>query len=161
VNVRALRDDDLPFLKEMLYAALAWRPGVELPPPDLVLAHPQVVIFHEGWGRDGDAGVVVEEGDRRIGAAWWRFFTEAVHGEGYVDDATPELAIAVVDGFRGRGIGRALMEAMHEHGRWLGLAQVSLSVDADNPAKRLYAALGYVEYEPEDGNGRMLLDLTH
>jgi GNAT superfamily N-acetyltransferase len=160
MHIRELREDDLPFLREMLYAALDWRPGVELPPRDVILAHPQVVIFHDGWGREGDAGVVAEEDGRPVGAAWWRFFTDEEHGEGYVDVDTPELAIAVVDGFRGRGIGRALMEAMHEHGRELGLRRVSLSVDADNPAKRLYASLGYAELEPGDENGRMLLELA-
>jgi GNAT superfamily N-acetyltransferase len=161
VHVRELRDDDLPFLREMLYAALDWRPGVELPSPDFVLAHPQVAIFHEGWGREGDAGVVAEENGRPVGAAWWRLFTDEEHGEGYVDADTPELAIAVVDGFRGHGVGRALMETLHQHGRRLGLRQVSLSVDADNPAKRLYASLGYVDYPPGDEDGRMLLDLAH
>jgi len=33
--------------------------------------------------------------------AWYRFFTEEAHGEGFVDPATPEVAIAVVDGRRG------------------------------------------------------------
>ncbi len=160
MHIRELVADDLPFLQEMLYAALDWRPAVELPPRELVLAHPQVVIFHEGWGRQGDAGLVAEEGGRPVGAVWWRLFTEETHGEGYVDAETPELAIAVVDGFRGRGIGRALMEAMHVRGRELGLRQVSLSVDTDNPAKHLYAALGYVEHPPGDEDGRMVLELA-
>jgi ribosomal protein S18 acetylase RimI-like enzyme len=159
MDIRELTPDDVPFLREMVYAALDWRPDVELPPREFVLAHPQVVVFHEGWGRDGDDGLVAEEDGHRIGAVWWRLFTEAAHGEGYVDEETPELAIAVVDGFRGRGVGRALIEALHERGRQAGLRRVSLSVDADNPAKRLYARLGYLDYEPDDGLGRMLLEL--
>jgi ribosomal protein S18 acetylase RimI-like enzyme len=161
IEIRDLRDDedDLRFLGEMLYAALAWRPDVELPPAKYVLAHPQVVIFHRGWGRDGDTGLVAEEGGRRVGMVWYRFFTEAEHGEGYVDEDTPELAIAVVDGFRGRRIGRRLLEAMHERARRDGITRISLSVDADNPAKRLYERLGYVEHEPDDGLGRMILAL--
>ena len=159
MHIRELDQDDVPFLREMVYAALDWRPGVELPPREFVLAHPQVVVFHEGWGREGDAGLVAEQDGRAIGAVWWRLFTEDAHGEGFVDEETPELAIAVVDGFRGRGIGRALMDAMHARGRQAGLRRISLSVDADNPAKRLYSRLGYVDLEPDDGLGRMILEL--
>lgn len=159
-EIRDLREDEVPFLEEMLYAALAWRVDVELPPPEWVLAHPQVVVFHEGWGRDGDVGLVAEVDGTPVGLAWYRFFTEAEHGEGFVDEATPEVAIAVVDGRRGRGIGRALMEAIHARARERGVTQLSLSVDADNPAKRLYLRLGYVDIEPGDEDGRMLLELT-
>jgi len=158
-GIRDLREDELGLLGEMLYAALAWRPDVELPPRELVLAHPQVSIFHEGWGRPGDTALVAEENGRPVGVVWYRFFTESEHGEGFVDEQTPELAIAVVEGFRGRGLGRRLMEAMHERARGNGIARISLSVDEDNPAKRLYARLGYVEHEPGDGLGRMLLEL--
>ncbi len=159
ITIRDLADDELAFLGEMLYAALAWRPHVELPPSEWLLAHPKVAIFHQRWGRGGDTALVAAENGRPIGAVWYRFFTEAEHGEGYVDEQTPELAIAVVDRFRGRGVGRNLMEAMHERARQQGLRRISLSVDADNPAKRLYAALGYVDFEPGDGLGRMILDL--
>jgi GNAT superfamily N-acetyltransferase/DNA-binding transcriptional ArsR family regulator len=159
VVVREMRPEEIGFLKEMLYAALAWRPGAELPPIDWVLAHPQVSVFHEGWGRAGDTGIVAELGGRPVGLVWYRFFTDATHGEGFVDEATPELAIAVVDGFRGRGIGRRLLLAAHERARTDGLARLSLSVDAENPARRLYASLGYREHEPDDGLGRMIVEL--
>jgi GNAT superfamily N-acetyltransferase len=59
--------------------------------------------------------------------AWYRFFTEEEHGEGFVDPATPEVAIAVVDGMRGRGIGGALMLAIHERSREQGIARISLT----------------------------------
>jgi len=159
-EVRDLRADETPFLEQMLYTALAWRPDVELPPREWVLAHPQVVVFHAGWGRAGDVGLVAEEAGEPIGLAWYRFFTDEEHGEGYVDEATPELAIAVVDGYRGRGVGKLLMESIHARARANGVEQISLSVDRDNPARRLYERLGYVELEPDDENGRMVLRLA-
>jgi GNAT superfamily N-acetyltransferase len=118
------------------------------------------VIYHRNWGRPGDAGYVAEEDGGPIGAVWYRRFTEAEHGHGYVDDETPELAIAVVDGFRGRGVGRRLLEAIHERARQDGLRRIALSVEDENPAKRLYARLGYAEFEPGDGHGRMILELS-
>jgi GNAT superfamily N-acetyltransferase/DNA-binding transcriptional ArsR family regulator len=159
VTIRDLRPDEIGFLKEMLYAALAWRPDVQLPPAEWVLAHPQVSVFHEGWGRDGDTALVAERGGRPVGLVWYRFFTDASHGEGYVDDATPELAIAVVDEHRGQGIGRRLLLSAHERARSNGVARLSLSVDADNPAKRLYASVGYRDYMPTDDLGRMIVDV--
>lgn len=159
IEIRDLREDELDFLREMLIAALAWRPDVELPPTELVLAHPQVVVFHENWGRRGDIALVAEEGRKLAGLVWLRFFTAEAHGEGYVDEATPELAIAVVEGQRGLGIGTRLMEAIHKRARQEGITRISLSVEPDNPARRLYERLGYVDYVGDDDLGRMVLEV--
>jgi GNAT superfamily N-acetyltransferase len=159
MEIRELREDELPFLRDMLYAAVCWRPDGNYPPFEWAIAHPLLAMYHEGWGRPGDAGFVAEEDGRLVGAAWYRFFTEEVHGHGFVDEQTPELALAVAEGHRGRGLGRRLMEAIHERARGEGLGRMALSVEPDNYAKRLYESLGYVDYEPGDGHGRMLLDL--
>jgi GNAT superfamily N-acetyltransferase len=159
VEIRELREDEISFLRDMLYLAIAWNPERRLPLPKAELLQlPQLTMFHEGWGRDGDAALVAEVDGQPVGLVWYRFFTEEVHGEGFVDEATPEVAIAVVEGQRGNGIGAALMEAIHGRARADGVAQISLSVDHDNPARRLYERLGYVGVA--QGDERMILELT-
>jgi GNAT superfamily N-acetyltransferase len=159
VAIRELRADEVSFLRDMLYAAIAWNPERRFPlPKDELLQLPQLTMFHEGWGRKGDTALAAVLEGRLVGLAWYRLFTEDVHGEGFVDEATPEVAIAVVEGHRGNGIGAALMQAIHERARADGVARVSLSVDHENPARRLYERLGYVEVAP--GDERMVLDLA-
>jgi GNAT superfamily N-acetyltransferase len=115
---------------------------------------------HKGWGRPGDTALVAEEGGSRLGLVWYSFFTEDEHGEGYIDEETPEVAVAVVDGHRGEGIGTALMEAIHARARVDGVGRVSLSVDHDNPARHLYERLGYVALATDEDDERMVLELA-
>jgi ribosomal protein S18 acetylase RimI-like enzyme len=160
VRIREATERDLPFLREMLYTAATWRPGADHPPIELALEHPDGLLrYHANWGRDGDVAYVAEAGGRPIGAILYRFFTETDHGDGYVDDDTPELAVAVVEDARGRGVGRALMETIHDRARADGLDRISISVNADNPAKRLYRALGYEDISPNDEHERMIVVL--
>jgi GNAT superfamily N-acetyltransferase len=159
IQLRELVPADAEFHGRILYEALFWSPAKERLPIEFVLAHPKITIFHEGWGRPGDAGFVAEDDGHPAGAAWYRLFTEAAHGDGYVDDETPELAIAVLQEHRGAGIGGMLMAAIADRARADGVRRITLAVDHDNPAKQLYARLGYVDYEPGDGLGRMLLEL--
>ena len=52
------------------------------------------------------------------------------------------------------------MDEIHERARAAGVARISLSVDAENPARRLYERLGYVEDELDEPTGRMVLALA-
>lgn len=62
---------------------------------------------------------------------------EAIPGEYYLD------SLAVMPQFRGRGIGRALLQRGISEGHRLGL-KVTLAVDpVNNRAKRLYSSLGF------------------
>jgi len=42
MTIRDLANGEVAFLQEMLYTALAWRPGVQLPPKEWVLEQQQV-----------------------------------------------------------------------------------------------------------------------
>ena len=158
MTIRELTESDLPFLRQMLCAAVFWRRRRRLL-CRVLLRHRVLGMYHRGWGRPGDTGFVAEQEGKLIGAVWYRFFTEEEHGDGYVDPETPELAIAVVEGLRGQGVGRRLMATLHDRASHDGVSRIALSVEADNPARRLYADLGYRDYEPGDGKGRMILEL--
>jgi ribosomal protein S18 acetylase RimI-like enzyme len=109
-----------------------------------LLRDPAVAVYIEGWGRPGDAGVVAEDEDGvPLGAAWYRRFTQAEHGHGFVAPEVPELTVAVAPPNRGRGVGTALLEALVERAEAEGAPALSLSVEDDNPALRLYERLRF------------------
>lgn len=61
-------------------------------------------------------------------------------------DKPPELwvnEVGVAPGYRNRGIGRQLLEALFDRGRALGCRQAWVATEPSNtPARRLYAAAG-------------------
>jgi ribosomal protein S18 acetylase RimI-like enzyme len=160
VIVREAGADDVAAITWALYAALAWNPDRELPPVELVLQHPEAERYHRDWGRPGDLGVVATIGGELVGVAYCRLFTADDHGHGYVDEETPEVAVAVREGHRGEGVGARLLRELAEIARTRGYARLSLSVDTQNPARRLYERLGYEEIGADEDGMRMLLDLT-
>ena len=140
--LRLAHADDEPFLLTMLfYAAHAdHEAGAR---PEQLLTHPALARYVVGFGRGGDLGVVAEAARGPLGAAWVRVLAGDDRGYGWVDDDTPELVIAVAPETVGGGLGTRMMRELlgRARGRYPG---VSLSVRADNPARRLYLRLGFV-----------------
>jgi ribosomal protein S18 acetylase RimI-like enzyme len=127
----------------MLVEAVKWRDYATRPANEEALADPKLARYIERWGRDGDTGVIALDGERPVGAAWYRLFTADRPGYGFVDEWTPELTVGVVASERGRGVGTALLGALLEQARGAGFQAISLSVEPDNPAVRLYERAGF------------------
>jgi ribosomal protein S18 acetylase RimI-like enzyme len=144
VSIRAIAPTDEPFLWEMLYEALFVPPGAA-PFPREIIRQPEIVRYVAGWGRAGDSGFVAVENHTQqpIGAVWIRLYAADAPAYGFVNGQTPELTIALVPAWRGRGAGTQLMTAMLEAAQ-REYAAVSLSVAKANPALRLYERCGFV-----------------
>ncbi|MBM3679427.1 MAG: GNAT family N-acetyltransferase, partial [Actinobacteria bacterium] len=138
VIVRRGGPRDQRFLRDMLHHAYYWKersPG-EGPGP--------VALYSKGFGRRGDTAVVAVVEGFPVGAAWYRVFSAATPGYGFVDEATPELAIGVVPSARGKGVGSALLDALVDRARGEGRPGLSLAVDRQNAgAIALYERRGF------------------
>jgi GNAT superfamily N-acetyltransferase len=134
ILVRRGGPQDNRFLRDMLHHAYYWRERV---PGSLVSR------YLRGWGRRGDTAVIALEHGFPVGAAWFRLFRAEEPGYGFVDEQTPELAIAVVPSKRGHGVGEKLLTSLIAKARQGGYAQLSLSVEPGNPARMLYERHGF------------------
>jgi GNAT superfamily N-acetyltransferase len=154
---------DPAFLAEMLYEAVNWRDdgAEERPPFDEMLARPELRRYVEGWGRIGDVAIVaLDRRDEPVGGAWYRSFTAEEPGYGFVDEKTPELAIALYPECRRQNVGGLLLGTLLAHARSDGITAMSLSVGRENPARRLYARNGFEVVGEHDDSLTMVVDLT-
>jgi len=128
----------------MLYEA-ANRPGTEWPEFEASMDEARNRRFWSGWMRAGDVGIVAEDDQIRIGAAW----IHSLAGEELspIDDPeVPVLAIGVERDYRGRGVGGLLMDALIAEARVKGVRAISLTTGLFNDAAvRLYRRRGFEE----------------
>lgn len=143
ITIRPATTDDEPFLWEMLAQAIYIGPDQPAVPLHVVRRNPELSRYVANWGRPGDFGVIAESGSTPIGAAWARVLPADEPGYGFIDEATPELTIAILPGFRGKGIGSRLLEALLDMAAETYHA-ISLSVTRENPARRLYRRFGFI-----------------
>jgi ribosomal protein S18 acetylase RimI-like enzyme len=142
--IQALKDEDEPFLWEMLYQAL-YLPEEQAALSREVVYSQELARYVQDWGRDSDCGFVAIDPltEQTVGAVWLRLLTGENKGYGYVDDETPELGIAVFPDYRGQGIGTLLLSHLLGSPSPCGRLSISLSVSVNNPAVRLYERFGF------------------
>jgi GNAT superfamily N-acetyltransferase len=133
----------LNFLKERLFEAFFWDTSTKRPLFASFRDTPEFSKLLVGWERRGDRAIIAEASGTRIGAAWFRLWTPELHSYGFVDAATPEVAMAVRQYYRSKGLGRRLLNALVETARADGVPALSLSVSPLNFARQLYESAGF------------------
>src|SRR3954447_25924504 len=147
----------------MFYEAVYWLDdgAEERPPLDALLAQPANARYVVEWGRPGDIALcALDRRDEPVGAVWYRRFTAAEPGYGYVADDIPELAIGVYPEFRRQRVGSLLLGAIIARAQRDLERGISLSVNTENPAKRLYARYGFEVVNQAGEALTMLLDCS-
>jgi ribosomal protein S18 acetylase RimI-like enzyme len=108
---------------------------------------PKLAIYSEFYGfTSKDLGLYALVDNQLCGAVWIRRLNADHGSNGYIDDNTPILNIAVLPEFRGKGIGSQMMEQLFiEAGELYG--QISVSVVYDSPAIRFYERHGFIRHD--------------
>ncbi|MEG3899674.1 MULTISPECIES: GNAT family N-acetyltransferase [unclassified Microcoleus] len=148
-SIRPLTQEDEPFLWQMLYEAAHMAEEGEST-VQAVVNHPLIAKYVKNWGRASDLGFASElNGSQLVGAAWLRLFAEDDKGFGWVDDTTPELAIAVLPEYTNQGVGTQLLARLLSAAQ-VSYRSVSLSVRSSNRALSLYERSGFKVIEGSD-----------
>ena len=140
--IRTMKTSEKHLLKEFLYEAIFQRDESNLLPKE-VINQPALKIYIEDFGKQDDFCLVADINGTVIGAVWTRIICGEVKGFGNIDEYTPEFAISIYKEYRNIGIGTALMKDMLELLEEHGYRRVSLAVQKDNYAVRMYKDVGF------------------
>lgn len=154
--IRQIRPDEYSLLQEFVYQAIYIPEGMK-PPPRSVVDLPELQVYIAGFGtQPSDYCLVAEVAGTVVGAAWSRIMQDY----GHIDDRTPSLAISLLPEYRGLGIGTQLLRSLLLLLQENGYLRLSLSVQKDNPALRLYERAGFRILAEKGTEYLMLRDIT-
>lgn len=144
--IRKIKPSEYKLLNDFLYEAIFIPEGVEPPPRDIIY-QPELFIYVSDFGKSDDCCLLAEIRGEVIGAVWCRHIKDY----GYVNTKTPSLAISVLKEYRGKGIGTQLINNMLLELSKRGYKQVSLSVQKENYALKMYLKAGFEVLEEKEG----------
>ncbi|MGN0457452.1 MAG: GNAT family N-acetyltransferase [Eubacterium sp.] len=139
MKIREINKEEYPLLEDFLYEAIFVPKGIEKPSKSII-ENDELQVYIRDFGKlKGDNCLVAECNDKIIGACW----TRIVNDYGHIDDKTPSFAISLYEEYRGKGIGTKLMKTMIKLLNERGYKQVSLSVQKENYAVKMYKKIGF------------------
>ena len=153
---RELKPSEYELLKNFTYEAIFIPEGVE-PPEFSIIELPELSLDYDAFGSRADDFCLVAEDEGIVaGAAWIRVMDDY----GHVDDRTPSLAISVLKEYRGKGIGTRILQALLESLKSKGYERVSLAVQKENYAVRMYEHAGFRTISENEEEYIMVCDLN-
>lgn len=112
---------------------------------------PSLAVYEQFYGfTTKDLGLYALVEHQIAGAVWIRRLNADHGANGYIDDTTPIMTIAVLPEFRGSGIGSAMMEQLFSEAGALH-EQISVSVVRDSRAVDFYLRHGFETFEAHGG----------
>lgn len=107
---------------------------------------PKLAVYNEFYGYTSkDLGLYALVDNQLSGAVWIRRLNADHGSNGYVDDNTPILNMAVLPEFRAQGIGAQMLEQLFIEAGAL-YENISVSVVSNSPALRFYERHGFVRH---------------
>lgn len=138
-KIRTIEEKDYSVLEDFLYEAIYIPEGIDAPPRDII-KNPELQLYIADFGKQkDDKGVVAEADNKIVGAAWVRIMDDY----GHIDNNTPSLAISLLKEYRGMGIGTVLLNCLLMNLKNSGYSDVSLAVQKDNYALKMYKKSGF------------------
>lgn len=153
--IRKMKIEEYPLLNDFLYNAI-FIPKGEAPPSKEIIKLPELELYIKNFGKFNDDNALVAELDGKVvGAVWTRIMDDY----GHVDDTTPSLAISLYKEYRNKGIGTSLIKEMLKLLKQKHYERVSLSVQKENYAVKMYRKLGFGVFEENEHEYIMICDL--
>lgn len=155
-TVRDLKQGEVGILKDFLYEAFYVPVGSEPFSKDIIDMPEHRIYFEDFYSKKDDVALVAEIGEEIVGCVWVRVMEDY----GHINDDYPSLSISVFKDYQNYGIGNALMKEMIKVLHEKGYPGVSLSVQKENYASKLYEKLGFEVYQNNGDDWVMMLKLV-
>ena len=148
-KIRQMNNTEYPLLNDFLYEAI-------YVPNKTVIYSPELQVYIADFGKkEHDIALVAEVNQKIIGAVWVRIMNDY----GHIDNTTPSLAMSVFKEYRGLGVGTALLEELIATLKSKGYSRISLSVQKDNYAVKMYQQVGFTILKEVDEEYIMVIAL--